>query len=226
MNKSLWIIIAIVILTLVGFAWSQFPVQSSIDQFREWITSLGATGVIMFVLLYVLVTIIVGPATALTLMAGFAYGAWGFPLVVGSATLGAAVAFFLGRYLARDRVNQWIKRDRRLVALNHAVSAEGWRVVGLLRLSPLIPYGMQNYLLSVTQIDFIPFVLATLFGVMPATALYVYIGSLGQSLSDGNWLQWILAAAGLLATVLVVWIVGKRTSAAIARYTDAPNASH
>ncbi len=169
-----------------------------------------------FVFLYIVITVVLGPASALTLAAGLAYGAWGFPLVVGSATLAAAVAFLLGRYVAQDRVNRWISKNPRLHSLNQAVSDEGWRVVGLMRLSPLIPYGMQNYLFSITQIGFVPFVLATLIGIMPATALYVYIGSLGQGVGKTGALQWVLAIAGLLATLLVAWVIGKRAKAALA----------
>lgn len=195
------------------------PVTQWLETLRLWILSLGALGVAAFGALYVVVTIVLGPASGLTLMAGLAYGAWGFPLVVVSATLAAAVAFLLGRYVAHDRVNRWIANKPRLLALNRAVSDEGWRVVGLMRLSPIIPYGLQNYLFSVTHVGFVPFVLATLVGIMPATALYVYIGSLGQSIGKAGALQWVLVLAGLVATALVAWVVGKRASAALEKQT-------
>jgi len=177
-------------------------------------------GVVIFTVLYVFITLVLGPATGMTLMAGLAYGAWGFPLVVASATLAAAVAFLIGRYVAHERVNLWLEKKPKLLALNRAVSEEGWRVVALLRLSPVIPYGLQNYLFAVTHISFGSYVLATLFGIMPATALYVYLGSLGQAIGTANTLQWILVTAGLAATAMVAWVVGKRASAALDRQID------
>ncbi len=217
--KMHWkILIACGVMMLLLLVWWQLPVKIWIDQFRAWILDLGVVGVVAFVLMYVLITVVLGPASALTLTAGLAYGAWGFPLVVLSATLAAAVAFLLGRYVARDRVTRWMNRDARLRSLNKAISDEGWRVVGLMRLSPLIPYGVQNYLFAVTQIGFVPFVLATIVGIMPATALYVYIGSLGQAVGRFSGLQGVLIIAGLVATLLVAWFVGKRAKAALANH--------
>lgn len=203
-------------LALIIWLWWFLPVAAWVDAFRVWILQLGAAGVVAFVLFYIVITVVLGPASALTLTAGFAYGAWGFPLVVGSATLAAVVAFLLGRYVAQNRVSRWINRDPRLQSLYKAVNDEGWRVVGLMRLSPLIPYGVQNYLFSITEIKFLPFVLGTLVGIMPATALYVYIGSLGQVVGKTGALQWALAMAGLLATILVAWVIGKKAKAALA----------
>lgn len=210
------VVIGTFLLALIVWLWWMLPVAVWVDTIRVWILRLGAIGLVAFVFLYILITVVLGPASALTLAAGYAYGAWGFPLVVGSATLAAAIAFLLGRYVAQDRVNHWISKDPRLQSLNRAVSDEGWRVVGLMRLSPLIPYGMQNYLFSMTQVRFVPFVLATLIGIMPATALYVYIGSLGQGVGKTGALQWALAIVGLLVTLLVAWVIGKRVKVALA----------
>ena len=200
---------------LLFWIWTLVPVTQWLEVIRSWILSLGVPGVLIFVFLYVLFTLVIGPASALTLMAGLAYGVWGFPLVIASATFAAAMAFLLGRYVAHKRVNRWLSDKPRLQALNRAVSEEGWRVVGLMRLSPIIPYGIQNYLFSVTHIGFWPYVLATLFGIMPATAVFVYVGSLGQAIGSAGPLQWVLAIAGLAATALVAWVVSKRAAAAL-----------
>lgn len=219
--KMLWrIVVAVLLLTALATAWLQLPVADWVTLFRGWMLDQGAVGIGAFVLLYIVVTVLLGPASALTLSAGLAYGAWGFPLVVVSATLAACAAFLLGRHVASEHVNRWLVRDARLYALHTAINAEGWRLVALMRLSPLIPYGMQNYLFSVTQISFTSFTFATLVGIMPATALYIYIGSLGQTLvSSGgptDVLQWILLIAGLIVTIIIAWVVGRRARAALA----------
>lgn len=204
--------------------WSFLPLSEWIEKFRLWIIDLGAVGVVAFVVAYVFVTVVLGPATALTLAAGLAFGFWGFPLVVGSATLAAAVAFLLGRYLVRRPVLAMIERDPRLESLHQAFSDEGWRIVVLLRLSPLIPYGMQNYLFSVTNIDFFPYLVATMFGIMPASALYVYIGSLGATASgEGGVMKWLLIVGGLIATAIVAWLIGKRAQQVLERHEQGKN---
>ena len=209
---------------LLFVMWSFLPLSEWIEKFRLWIIDLGAVGVVAFVVAYVFVTVVLGPATALTLAAGLAFGFWGFPLVVGSATLAAAVAFLLGRYLVRRPVLAMIERDPRLESLHQAFSDEGWRIVVLLRLSPLIPYGMQNYLFSVTNIDFFPYLVATMFGIMPASALYVYIGSLGATASgEGGVMKWLLIVGGLIATAIVAWLIGKRAQQVLERHEQGKN---
>ena len=217
-NKRLFI--ALLLLAALIALSTQVPAARWIEEFRLWVVSLGAIGVLLFGGVYVIVTVLLGPASGLTLMAGLAYGAWGFVLVLISATAGAAAAFLLGRYVAHARVNRWIENKPKLLALNSAVSDEGWRVVALMRLSPIIPYGMQNYLFSVTHIGFWPFIAATALGIMPATALYVYIGSLGQAIGKASTLQWVLVLAGLATTAAVAWLVGKRATLALSQQAD------
>lgn len=219
-TQSRRLIAAIIVLGLLAWVWTLVPMTDWIEQLRLWIVSLGLLGVVAFVGLYIVMTAVLGPVSGLTLMAGLAYGAWGFPLVIVSATLAAACAFLLGRYVAHERVNRWISGKPKLSALSRAVTAEGWRVVGLMRLSPIIPYGIQNYLFSVTNISFVPFVLATLVGIMPASALYVYIGSLGQAIGKAGVLQWVLVVVGLAVTALVAWVVGKRATQALEQQTE------
>jgi len=79
---------------------------------------------------------------------------------------------------------------------------------------------MQNYLFSVTHIGFWPFIAATALGIMPATALYVYIGSLGQAIGKASTLQWVLVLAGLATTAAVAWLVGKRATLALSQQAD------
>ena len=216
--QRMWRLLVIaVVLGLVVWLWTILPVVQLIDDLRAWIVSLGVLGILAFALIYVVFTVVLGPASALTLMAGLVYGVWGFPLVILSGTLGAAVAFLIGRYLAYERVNRWLTSKPRLLALNGAVSEQGWRVVALMRLSPILPYGVQNYLFSVTHIGFVPYVLATIVGIMPATALYVYIGSLGQAIGTAGTLQWVLVAVGLVVTAAVALVIGQRANAALAR---------
>lgn len=210
------VIIGALALVAITAVWFLLPVRDWIEGFQGWIKDLGAIGIVVFVGLYIAITVVLGPAWALTLVAGLAYGAWGFPLVVGSATLAACIAFLIGRHLARGRVTKLFDDNNRLKALNRAVSQEGWKVVGLMRLSPVFPFGLQNYLFGVTDIALAPYALATLIGIMPGTALYVYIGSLGSAGGDGGGvLRWVLLGAGLIATFAVVWLVTRRAKAAL-----------
>ena len=85
----------------------------------------------------------------------------------------------------------------------------------LLRLSPLIPYNLQNYALGLTRIGFPAYLAATFFGIMPGTMLFVYLGAIGQvaGRGEGGILQWAFFAAGLLATVAVAFLIARKAKA-------------
>ena len=223
--------VALGALALVALAavWLLLPVREWVEAFRGRLAGLGPAGVALFAALYTLATVALGPAWMLTLVAGLVWGLAGVPVVLGSATLGASVAFLIGRHLARDRVAALVARDDRLRALARAVDRGGWRVVGLVRLSPLFPFGLQSYLFGVTRIPLVPYALATLAGIAPATTLYVYVGSLGTAGLDGDAangpLGWALLGLGLVATALVVRLVARRAKAELAALElDAPEA--
>ena len=111
--------------------------------------------------------------------AGFVYGPlYGLLVVVPAATLGATGAFLLGRTVLRGWVRRRMRSSPRAQALDRAVGREGFTLVFLLRLSPLVPFNVVNYALSLSGISAGRYVLATFLGIIPGTWLYVDPGSL------------------------------------------------
>lgn len=216
-GKSWWKSGSIVAgLLLIFVAWFLLPLQDWLQAFSKWVEGLGLLGYAVFALTYVVAVIAVAPASVFTLAAGVAFGFWAFPLVVVAATIGACFAFLIARYLARDLVENSIDKRPVFKAVAGAVEDEGWKVVGLMRLSPLVPFNLQNYFFGVTPVSFWEYALATLGGILPGTLLYVYLGWLGSmsaGKAGGSALQWVLFGAGLLATVVMAWLVSKRAKA-------------
>jgi uncharacterized membrane protein YdjX (TVP38/TMEM64 family) len=92
-------------------------------------------------------------------------------------------------------------------AIDRQVTADGWKIVGLARLSPLLPYVMLNYAFALTRISLRDYVIASWIGMLPATALYAYLGSLAQAASGQRARtsgEWVLYAVGLVATLVLV----------------------
>ncbi len=171
---------------------------------------LGIWGPILFGLAYVVAVVALAPASALTIAGGLAFGFWAFPLVLVAATVGASLAFLVSRAFLRDRVKSFVEPRAKLRAIDNAVSEDGWKIVGLLRLSPLFPFNLQNYFFGATQIRFLPYLAATAVGIAPGTFVYVYLGTLGKvagSGEDGGALKWLFFGVGLVATVAVVAFV-------------------
>ena len=107
----------------------------------------------------------------------------GFVIVSISATLGATAAFLVGRYLARAFIAAKIEGHPKFAAIDEAVAREGWKIVALLRLSPVVPFNVLNYAFGVTRVSLRDYVVASWIGMMPGTLLYVYLGSIAGDLA-------------------------------------------
>lgn len=191
------------------------PVGTWIEAFRGWVDSLGVWGVAVFALLYVLATIALLPCAPLSVVAGLVYGIWAFPLVIVSAMAGAALAFQIGRHLAQKRVRSWAADHPRGGAVIDAVSEQGWKVVLLLRLSPLVPFNVQNYLFGVTNVRFVHYLIATAIGILPGAALFISIGAFGHGTDDAtsHTISWLLFGIGLATTALAAIVVTRKVRA-------------
>ncbi|MFG0263097.1 MAG: DUF547 domain-containing protein, partial [Novipirellula sp. JB048] len=125
---------------------------------------------------------------------------------VGS-TLGACSAFLIARYGARDKVAAMASGNRHFGAIDRAIGEGGWKIVALLRLSPAIPFNLQNYLYGLTPVRFWPYAVTSWIAMLPATFLYVYIGHVtGAAVGadrERTTAEWAMLAVGLLATAVV-----------------------
>jgi len=194
----------------------------------EWIRDAGAVGVVVYTLAYILATVLLLPGSILTLGAGFAYGpVWGTVLVSPVSVVAATLAFVLGRTVARNWVSRRMEKNPRFAAINKAIGESGFKIVFLLRLSPIFPFNVLNYALGLTRVRLRDYVIASFFGMLPGTFLYVYLGSLVTSASEllsgkrpsaGPWgqvLYWGGLAATLLVTVLITRIARRALNRAL-----------
>lgn len=192
------------------------PVGEWLEAFNQWVGDLGAVGLVVFALVYVAATVLLLPGAILTVGAGFAFGlGWGFVVVSAGSTIGAALAFLIGRFLARDRIEAMTSQAPKFRSVDRAIGQKGAKLIMLLRLSPLIPFNLSNYFYGLTAVRFWPYVMASWIGMMPGTLLYVYLGTLGRvgveaaagTESGRTPLEWTLLAVGLAATLCVtVWV--------------------
>jgi uncharacterized membrane protein YdjX (TVP38/TMEM64 family) len=190
----------------------------------EWMDALGPTGPALFILIYIVACVLFVPGSALTLGAGAIFGVVrGSVFVSIGSTLGATAAFLVGRYVARDWVARRIARNDKFAAIDQAVGREGWKIVGLTRLSPVFPFSLLNYAYGLTKVSLRDYVLASWIGMMPGTVMYVYIGSLarlGVDAQSATTAQTVLKIIGLLATVVVTVYVTKIARRALREKVD------
>ena len=205
-GRARWIAVAAVVAAFV-LAGRLLPFREALEAFEGWVAGLGPAGYVLYVAAYVLVTVLMMPAILMTLGGGLLFGLLpGVAVVWTGATLGAAASFLIARYLARDRIARFAGGNTRYSAIDRAIGREGWRIVFLLRLSPLVPFVMSNYFYGLTAIRFWPYVFASGAGMLPLTFLYVSLGAAARETvgepagPTGPW-RWALIAAGVAVTL-------------------------
>lgn len=190
---------------------------------QQLVAEAGPLGPAVFVAAYVAASVLLIPASLLTVLAGAAFGpVLGTAVVSVSSTLGAAAAFGVGRYLARPAVQARIQGNARFAAVDRAIASRGASIVLLLRLSPLFPFSLLNYALSLTAIRFPEYVLASWAGMLPGTVAYVALGGAAAAAAQSaagegpGALQLALYVAGAAATLGVTKVVSDAASKALA----------
>lgn len=201
----------------VGYVYRD-QVNSFLSQFSSIIEGYGPAGYALFVVVYAGLEVLAIPAIPLTMSAGLLFGVvTGTVIVSISGTLAASIAFLIARYFARERILKLVEGNKKFLAIDKAIGENGFGVVTLLRLSPLLPFSLGNYLYGLTSVKFIPYVLGSWLGMLPGTWAYVSAGAFGRAIiqeeSDGGLPggngQLLTLGLGLLATALAASYVTK-----------------
>jgi uncharacterized membrane protein YdjX (TVP38/TMEM64 family) len=183
-------------------------IADGIQTFLGWIEANPGPGVLVFIIVYFAATVLFVPGSILTLGAGFVFAnafglgpgmLLGVASVFVGASAGAIVAFLVGRFLLRDWVTGMTKNYAIFEALDNAFEEKGFRIMALLRLSPIVPFNAINYIAGVTAISFWAYLWA-LIAILPGTTLYVFLGASAGSLMDS-------ANSGGNATVTIIVVV-------------------
>ncbi|XAR57495.1 hypothetical protein NMG60_11025658 [Bertholletia excelsa] len=207
----------------LGYVYKE-QINSFLTQFSGFIEGYGPAGYALFVAVYAGLEILAIPAIPLTMSAGLLFGSVTGTIIVSiSGTVAASVAFLIARYFARDRILKLVEGNKKFLAIDKAIGENGFRVVTLLRLSPLLPFSLGNYLYGLTSVKFVPYVLGSWLGMLPGTWAYVSAGAFGRaiiqeesdfSLTGGN-SQLLTLGLGLLATAVAATYVTRLAKDAV-----------
>lgn len=216
-------------LTLVAAAAAAYllrgPAEEAVGRILEWAAGLGPWGSVVLAAVWIPAAVLLVPGTLLTLPTGFLLGVVRGTVVVSiGSTLGAVAAFAVGRAAFRERIRARFEGEPKFEAVERAVAEEGFTIVLLLRLSPIFPYNLQNYVYAATPISLREFALASWIGMLPGTLLYVWLGAGARTLAaaatgepESGAANHVLFAIGLAATAAAVWIVTRRARSALER---------
>ena len=211
-------VVGLVALVLLGR-----QIGGLLPQFAEWVDGLGFWAPAVFIAGYIVTTVAFIPGATMTLAAGAVFGLPRATVyVLTGATLGSAVAFLIARHLARDAVAARVAGNARFAAIDRAVGAQGFKMVLLMRLSPVFPYNLLNYSLGLTTVRFTDYTLASI-GMLPGTLLYAYAGVLigdvarlaGGAAVERGLASYAVLVLGLIATIAVATLVARAARRAI-----------
>lgn len=205
--------IFILLIIVVGCGYSmvkQLDMNPTIivHQMKQW----GNWSIIGFLSLYFGLTIIGIPAIPITVAGGVCFGIiWGTILSVLAATLGAIAAFGLTRSYLKDWVQKTIGHHPALIRFNRATLNYPLKFVLFVRLAPVFPFNLSNFLFGLTPIGYKPYIIGTLLGIIPGTLTYTGLGVTGKyAIEQGHQLSIFLSL--ILGIILCLFPLFKRVS--------------
>ena len=181
------LIIGVAVLAVLIFLARSFTLpdcatlQKSID---DW----GIAAPLIYFLIYVIATIAFIPGTIVTMLAGLAFGpVLGSILVSISSVVGAALAFLIARYLARDAIENFLAKQSWFAKFKGNLESSGFNFVLFVRLVPLFPFNGLNYACGLVPLKFKDYLLGSFLGMLPGTIAYVYTGhAVGCAIIDSK----------------------------------------
>lgn len=223
-GSALRFTLLLILIAAVVTAFFTLPVEKILKDFLLWVEQdLGPWGPLVLAVAYIPLTVLAVPASVLTLGGGYLFGLpVGFVADSIGASIGAGAAFLLGRTIGKSFVVSKLKDYPQFRSVAIAINRSGFKIVLLLRLVPLLPFNMLNYLLSVTPVPIGEYMLASWLGMMPITLALVYVGTTLKDLSDvtHGWSEfsktrWAFIILGLAVSVVLMICVTKVAKAAL-----------
>lgn len=213
---------------LQGFlAWAE-----SMAKRAGSVSVLGITipiGPLFIVIGYVVACVFMLPIFGFHSVSGYLYGTLpGALLVTMSQTLGACCCFYISRYLFRGYLSRYLqnKWGKKYNAIDDALTEDSFKIVLMMRLSPVIPFGLTNYVAGCGKVPVGKFALGTWLGLCPGTTFYVFLGHLMRLIDEGQMTQeekdsqgaWKLyiVGGGLLATAKLLHLASKKATQVLA----------
>lgn len=204
------LLLLILVVTAISVAAVTLP-KNSIGYLQNHINQLGAWGPLIFIMVYLIATVLFIPGSVLTLSAGVLFGPVAGTLYsLTGATLGATLAFLISRFIAYDWVRE--KSGGKISQIIQGVEEEGWRFIAFIRLVPLFPFNLVNYIFGLTRISVVSYFITSFICMLPGAAAYAYLGYVGAEAAaqSEQLIQKAIIAIALFACVMYLPYIVKR----------------
>ena len=182
--------------------------RENVDAMRDWFAGLGFLGYLAFVVLYGIAAVFMLPALIFAIIAGVAFGpVFGGLLALCGATIGAAAAFIVARYVARDAIVNRFQDNPLFNKIDDGLKKNCVSFLILTRLVPAFPYNVQNYIYGLTPIKLATYTLVSLITMAPGAFIYAYMA--GAIVDDGVSLRLLIQFAIAGVVLFLVSLIPK-----------------
>jgi len=238
-RRSSWTRVAIKIvggLIVVGalFVLFHFALEPYLAATEDYVRSLGFWGPVLYIAIFLLATTVFIPESVLAIAAGAIFGLWwGLAWVFVAGTITAVFIFVVGRNMLQGHADELLAKHPKIHAIDAAASNAGFKLIFLLRLSPL-NYSLLCYLMAVSKARFKPYLLACI-GMIPGNLSTVYVGFAARHAADlakrmkghddhlptgDSLIHEVTLFVGLAAAIVASVVVAKIAMRAIRKATD------
>lgn len=173
-------LVAAAVAALIVLAILAAPMADLILTLEQYLPGWGAAGLVLYACIYAAAPLLMLPTLPLGLGAGIIFSFWrGLLTVTLGSILTASAGFLLARSLFRHRIERKIRRNPRFAAIDRMVARDGWKIVGMLRLTWL-HCGFSNYAFGLSAIPFRQYILISAATQVPGNVISVYLGTVGM----------------------------------------------
>lgn len=173
--------------SLIGYHFGWFDYRHTLDHVARLRRTHGfALFATSFVLIFGAGSALGLPGLPFVVAAGALFGTLlGSILAWIGAMLGSLLGYFIARTVGHDIVVRWVRHFRRA----DAAVAEARDFGGMLRLRllPVLPLGIVNFVGGLARSPIVSYIAATAIGIVPSTVIYAYFAdSLLEGASSGH----------------------------------------
>ena len=208
-DNRLWIQILLISVLLVSLGLLVYAYFSQYDTFnsenlQSFVDGFGPWSLAVYVAIYLIGSPIPMLSTVFSAAGGLIFGPIAGPfIVILTATISSLIPFMLARSLGREWVEARLQGKRLEDVYKQSEGGKGFTFILLMRLVPVIPWEIQNYIAGLTKISVVTFLLATILGILPLSTSLVLLGASARE--PGSWQFY--AAIGLTVVVMLIPIL-------------------
>ncbi len=206
-SRDTWWKPAVILVFVISLFTLARVFHFDLQNLRHWIEAKGYMGIVVFLLIYAAGAVAMFPGTALAIAGGAIFGSIkGIVVVSTGSTLGAALAFLVSRYFARESMERWLSDNDTFRHLDALLKKHGAIVVAFSRLIPLLPYNLINYGFGLTRVPFGTYIFWTWLCMLPETILLVVgADALTTGIAEGA-IPWLLVGVFTVIAILLVFL--------------------